>query len=388
MPTAAPGRYFLQVPGPTVVPDRALKAMAMPLLDHRSKQFEALAVSITSDLRQLFRTSGPVLIFPSSGTGAWQAAFCNTLSPGDAVLLPEVGMFSTLWGRYARALGLEVIEIAGDWRCGIDPHKIEAALRADASGRIKAVLATHNETSTGVTSDIPSVRAAIDAAGHDALLFVDTISGLAASDYRHDDWGIDVGICGSQKGLMLPPGLSFTAVSDEARACMAGARLPKGYFDWTPMIAANDSGFYPYTPPVSLFYGLRAVLDMILEEGLDHTIARHAKLAAATRAAVAAWGLENQSVTESEHSNAVTAIRMPEGIDADAFRQHVLKTFDMALAAGLGKIAGRVFRIGHLGYQNALTVAGAIAGVEMALGQFKVPHETGGINAAMAVLAG
>lgn len=387
MPTAAPGRYFLQVPGPTVVPDRALKAMAMPLLDHRGKQFEALAVSITNDMKRLFRTAGPVLIFPSSGTGAWQAAFCNTLSAGDAVLLPETGMFSTLWGRNARAMGLEVIEIDGDWRTGIDAAKIEAALKADRGGRIKAVLATHNETSTGVTSDIPAVRAAIDAAGHDALLFVDTISGLVAADYRHDDWGIDVGICGSQKGLMLPPGLSFTAVSDKARARMSGATLPRGYFDWAPMIAASDSGFYPYTPPVSLFYGLRAVIDMIFEEGLDNAIARHARLAAATRAAAAAWGLDNQSAKASEHSNAVTAIRMPDGVDADAFRAHVLKTFDMSLAAGLGKIAGRVFRIGHLGYQNALTVAGALAGVEMALGQFKVPHDKGGVDAAMAVLA-
>lgn len=387
MPTPATGRYFLQVPGPTVVPDRVLKAMAMPLLDHRGPQFASLAAGISQDLKKLFRTDSAVMIFPSSGTGAWQAAFSNTMSPGDTVLLPETGMFSTLWGRNARAMGLEVIEIPGDWRTGIDAGKVEEALKADSAGKIKAVLATHNETSTGVTSDIPAVRAAIDAAGHDAMLFVDTISSLAATDYRHDVWGVDVTICGSQKGFMLPPGLSFTVASQKALAAVENATLPKGYFDWAPAIEAAGNGLYPYTPPVTLFYGLREAVDMLLEEGLENVFARHARLARATRAAVSAWGLENQSVREHEHSNAVTAIRMPEGVDADAFRALVLEKFDMSLAAGLGKVAGVVFRIGHLGYQNDLTILGALSGVEMSLGLAGIEHQKGGVEAAMKVIS-
>ncbi len=387
MPTPAPGRYFLQVPGPTVVPDRVLKAMAMPLLDHRGPQFSSFAARVSNDLKKLFRSESPVMIFPSSGTGAWQAAFCNTMSPGDTVLLPEVGMFSTLWGKNARAMGLEVIEIPGDWRSGIDAGKVEEALRADTEGRIRAVLATHNETSTGVTSDIPSVRAAIDAAGHDTMLFVDTISSLAATDYRHDEWGVDVTICGSQKGFMLPPGLSFTVASKKALAATGAATLPKGYFDWAPAAEAAGNGLYPYTPPVSMFYGLREAVDMLLEEGLENVFARHARLARATRAAVKGWGLENQSVNEAEHSNAVTAIRVPDGVDADQFRALVLEKFDMSLAAGLGKVAGKVFRIGHLGYQNDLTLMGALAGVEMSLGLAGIAHEKGGVEAAMSVIS-
>lgn len=387
MPTPAAGRYFLQVPGPTVVPDRVLKAMSMPLLDHRGPQFSSFAAKISADLKKLFRTQQPVMIFPSSGTGAWQAAFCNTMSPGDAVLLPEVGMFSTLWGKNARAMGLEVIEIPGDWRSGIDAGKVEEALKADSAGKIKAVLATHNETSTGVTSDIPAVRAAIDAAGHEALLFVDTISSLAATDMRHDDWGIDVTICGSQKGFMLPPGLSFTVASQKALAAVESATLPKGYFDWAPAIEAAGNGLYPYTPPVSMFYGLREAVDMLLEEGMENVFARHARLASATRAAVSAWGFENQSINAHEHSNAVTAIRMPDGVDADAFRSLVLNKFDMSLAAGLGKVAGVVFRIGHLGYQNDLTLMGALSGVEMSLGLAGIKHEKGGVDAAMQLLS-
>ncbi len=387
MPTPAAGRYFLQVPGPTVVPERVLKAMAMPLLDHRGPQFSSFAAGISADMKKLFHTDQAVMIFPSSGTGAWQAAFCNTLSAGDVVLLPEVGMFSTLWGKNARAMGLEVIEIPGDWRSGIDAARVEEALKADSGGRIKAVLATHNETSTGVTSDIPAVRAAIDAAGHEAMLFVDTISSLAATDYRHDAWGVDVTICGSQKGLMLPPGLSFTVASNKALASVATSTLPKGYFDWGPAIEAAGNGLYPYTPPVSMFYGLREAVDMILEEGLENVYARHARLAKATRTAVSVWGLENQSVNASEHSNAVTAIRMPDGVDADAFRALVLEKFDMSLAAGLGQLAGDVFRIGHLGYQNDLTLLGALSGVEMGLGLAGIAHEKGGVDAAMNVFA-
>ncbi len=387
MPTPAAGRYFLQVPGPTVVPDRVLKAMSMPLLDHRGPQFSSFAANISTDLKKLFCTSQPVMIFPSSGTGAWQAAFSNTMSPGDTVLLPEVGMFSTLWGKNARAMGLEVVEIPGDWRSGIDAGKVEEALKADSAGKIKAVLATHNETSTGVTSDIPAVRAAIDAAGHEALLFVDTISSLAATDMRHDDWGIDVTICGSQKGFMLPPGLSFTVASPKALAAVESATLPKGYFDWAPALEAAGNGLYPYTPPVSMFYALREAVDMLLEEGMENVFARHAKLARATRAAVSAWGFENQSINGHEHSNAVTAIRMPDGVDADAFRALVLNKFDMSLAAGLGKVAGTVFRIGHLGYQNDLTLMGALSGVEMSLGLAGIKHEKGGVDAAMQVLS-
>ncbi len=386
MPTSPAGRYFLQVPGPTVVPDKALAAMSMPLLDHRGPTFAKLAAGISADMQKIFKTRHPVLIYPSSGTGAWQAAASNTLSPGDGVLLPETGMFSTLWAKNARALGLDVIEIAGDWRTGIDAGAIEERLRADTEGHIKAVFATHNETSTGVTSDIAAVRQAMDAAGHDALLFVDTISSLCATDYRHDEWGVDIAICGSQKGLMMPPGLSFLAVSEKARQKAESARLPKGYFDWAPMFEAAETGLYPYTPPVSLFYGLRVTIDMLLQEGLDNVFARHARLARATQAAVRAWGLEMQSINAHEHSAAVTAVRMPDGVDADAFRALVLERFDMSLAAGLGKIAGKVFRIGHLGYQNELTVLGAIAGVEMGLSLMGVPHEAGGINAAMAVL--
>lgn len=387
MPTPAAGRYFLQVPGPTVVPDRVLKAMSMPLLDHRGPQFSSFAAKISGDLKKLFHTDKAVMIFPSSGTGAWQAAFCNTMSPGDTVLLPEVGMFSTLWGNNARAMGLNVIEIPGDWRSGIDANKVAEALKADTDGRIKAVLAVHNETSTGVTSDIPAVRAALDATGHDAMLFVDTISSLVAMDFRHDDWGVDVTICGSQKGFMLPPGLSFTVASDKALAAVEGASLPKGYFDWAPVVEAAGNGLYPYTPPVTMFYGLREAVDMILEEGLENIFTRHARLAKATRAAVDAWGLENQSINASEHSNAVTAIRMPDGVNADAFRALVLDKFDMSLAAGLGKVAGVVFRIGHLGYQNDLTLMGALSGVEMGLGLFGVPHEKGGVDAAMKVMS-
>ena len=386
MPTPDAGRYFLQVPGPTIVPDRALKAMAMPMLDHRGPQFAQMAAGISADLKKIFQTEQPVLMFPSSGTGAWQAAMVNTLKSGDKVLLPEVGMFSTLWGKVARSLGLEVVEIPGDWRTGIDAAEVEAALRADSGGQIKAVLAVHNETSTGVTSDIPAIRAALDTAGHEALLFVDTISSLCAMDYRHDDWGVDVAICGSQKGLMLPPGLSFTAISQNALGASERAELPRGYFDWAPMIDAAASGLYPYTPPVSLFYGLRETVDMLLDEGLDNVFARHARLARATRAAVSAWGLECQSTVISEHSNAVTAVRMPEGFDADEYRAAVLARFDMSLAAGLGKVAGRVFRIGHLGYMNALTLMGALSGVEMGFNLTNVPYAPGGLDAAMTVL--
>lgn len=386
MPTTAPGRYFLQVPGPTIIPDRVAKAMAMPALDHRGPQFAALAAGISEDLKQIFKTKQPVMTFPASGTGAWQAALCNTLSPEDVVLIPETGQFSFLWKNIACDLGLKVREIQGDWRSGIDPSAIEEALRNDTSHEIKAVLAVHNETATGVTSDIRAIRRAMDAAGHPALLFVDTISSLCATEYAHDDWGVDVTICGSQKGLMLPPGLSFNVASAKAIEASLASSLPKGYFKWEPMIAAAGNGLYPYTPPVTLFYGLREAVDMLLDEGLNNVFARHAKLAAATRAAVSAWGLEVQCADPEFYSNAVTAVRLPEGHDADAFRAQVLQKFDMSLAAGLGKIAGTVFRIGHLGYMNSLTLAGALAGVEMGLQTAAIPHQKGGVLAAMGVL--
>ncbi len=386
MPTAASGRYFLQVPGPTIIPDRVAAAMAMPALDHRGPVFSGMAARISNDLKAVFKTRQPVMIFPSSGTGAWQAAIVNTLSAGDKVLIFETGHFSYLWKTIAIDLGLDVIEISGDWRSGIDANAIEAHLKADERREIKAVLAVHNETATGVTSDIQALRRAMDNAGHDALLFVDTISSLCAIDYAHDVWGVDVTICGSQKGFMLPPGLSFTVASEKALERCKTSNLPKGYFRWEPMIEAAANGLYPYTPPVTLFYGLRESLAMLQEEGLEHVFARHAKLAAATRAAVAAWGFEIQCRKPAEYSSAVTAVRLPEGHDADAYRAIVLEKFDMSLAAGLGKIAGRVFRIGHLGYMNALTLAGALSGVEMGFEAANIPFERGGVLAAMEVL--
>ncbi len=388
MPTSPTGRYYLQVPGPTVVPDRVIQSMSMPMLDHRGPTFSKMAAGITQDLKKIFKTEQPVIIFPSSGTGAWQSAFSNTLSAGDTVLVPEVGWFSALWCNNAKAMGLNVIEIPGDWRNGIDASKVEEALKEDKEGKIKAVLATHNETATGVMSDIPAVRKAMDAAGHKAMLFVDTISSLVAMEYKHDEWGVDIAICGSQKGFMLPPGLSFLALSERAQKEYGTGNLPRGYFDWEPAIAAAGNGLYPYTPPVSLFYGLRTAVDMILEEGLDNIFARHQLLGDATRAAVKAWGFENQSINPSEHSNAVTAVRVPDGVDADAFRAVVLNNFDMSLAAGLGKVAGKLFRIGHLGYQNDLSLMGALTGVEMSLSLAGIEHKKGGVAAAMDVLSG
>ncbi len=386
MPTPAPGRYFLQVPGPTIIPDRVAKAMSMPALDHRGPVFAQMAAQISEDLKSIFKTMQPVMIFPSSGTGAWQAAMVNTLRAGDKVLIFETGHFSYLWKTIATDLGLEVIEIGGDWRSGIDADAVGAYLEKDVQGEIKAVLAVHNETATGVTSDIPALRRVMDKTGHDALLFVDTISSLCAVDYAHDAWGVDVTICGSQKGFMLPPGLSFTVASEKALEASRTSDLPKGYFRWEPMIEAAGNGLYPYTPPVTLFYGLRESLVLLREEGLENVFARHARLAAATRAAVESWGFEIQCRNPSEYSNAVTAVRLPDGHDADAYRALVLDKFDMSLAAGLGKIAGKVFRIGHLGYMNALTLAGALAGVEMGFEAANIPFEKGGILAAMEIL--
>lgn len=381
------GYHFLQVPGPTVVPEQVMAAMNMPLLDHRGPKFAALAAETTQNLKPIFKTTQPVIVIPSSGTGAWQTAITNCLSKGDKVLIPEVGMFSTLWCNISRSLGLDVIEIENDWRQGIDSSKIEELLKADTAGEIKAVFAVHNETSTGVTSDIQAVRAAMDSASHDALLFVDTISSLGAAHYDHDGWGVDITICGSQKGFMLPPGLAFAAISEKAFAAAETSDLPTGYFNWTPLIAAAENGLYPYTPPVTLFFGLKEVTQMMLDEGMDNIVARHAKLAKACRAAVNHWGLENQCVDDTQYSNAVTSIRLPDGVNADEFRMAALDKFNISLAAGLGKVQGVVFRIGHLGYQNPLTLMGALSGVEMSLDSFGVPFKKGGVNAAMEILA-
>ncbi len=380
------GYYFLQVPGPTVVPERVVAAMGQPLLDHRGPKFAALAAEAAQNLKPIFKTSQEVVVIPASGTGAWHAAISNCLSKGDKVLIPEVGMFSELWGKVSRELGLEVIEIEGDWRPGIDPQKVGEILSGDKGGDIKAVFATHNETSTGVTSDIKAVRRAIDDADHDALLFVDTISSLAASDYEHDAWGVDVTICGSQKGLMLPPGLAFVVVSEKALEATKSSDLSSGYFILEPLIAASKTGLFPYTPPVSLIYGLHEVTGMLLDEGLDSVIKRHARLARACRAAVNAWGLEIQCQNPEQYSNAVTAVRVPDGVNADELRAYTLDRFNLSLAAGLGKLQGKVFRIGHLGYQNPLTLMGALAGVEMGLAGHGVAFQKGGVDAAMAEL--
>ncbi len=385
--TREAGRHFLQIPGPTNVPGRILRAIERPTIDHRGPAFGALCQGLLADLKTVFQTTQPVIVFPASGTGAWEAALVNTLSPGDRVLMAETGHFATLWRRLAERLGLEVDFLPGDWRRGVDPAAVEARLAADSGRQIKAVCIVHNETSTGVASRVGDVRQAIDRAGHPALFMVDTISSLASIDYRHDDWGVDVTVAGSQKGLMLPPGLSFNAVSEKALKASGEARLTRSYWAWDEMLATNDKGFFPYTPATNLLFGLREALDMLLDEGLDQVFARHARHGEATRRAVAAWGLETLCQDPREHSNSLTAVLMPDGHDADAFRAAVLERFDMSLGNGLGKVQGRVFRIGHLGDFNDLMLAGSLSGVEMGLGLAGVPHETGGVQAALDYLA-
>ena len=381
------GRHFLQIPGPTNVPDRILRAIERPTMDHRGPEFGRLGARVLSGLRAIFRTRGSVLIFPSSGTGAWEAALVNTLSPGDTVLMIETGHFSTLWSNMARQLGLAVEILDGDWRTGADPARIEARLAEDHDHAIKAVAVVHNETSTGVTSRIGAVRAALDAAGHPALLLVDTISSLASIDYRHDEWGVDVTVGGSQKGLMLPPGLGFNAVSDKALAASKSAGMVRSYWDWESMLGANETGYFPYTPATNLLYGLAESIDMLLEEGLQNVFRRHDRHAEATRGAVRAWGLEVLCRHPEEYSSSLTAVRMPEGHSADALRRTILETFDMSLGNGLGRLADTVFRIGHLGDFNDLMLAGTLAGIEMGLGLGAVPHKRGGVDAALASLA-
>ena len=382
------GRHFLQIPGPTNTPLPVLAAIAKPTIDHRGPEFQALARSILADIGGVFGTAGPVVIYPASGTGAWEAALVNTLSPGDRVLMFETGWFATLWDRLAQRLGLEPEFLEGDWRGGVEADRLEARLRADTGHEIRAVAVVHNETSTGATSDIAAVRAAIDAASHPALLLVDTISSLGSVDYRHDEWGVDVTVAGSQKGLMLPPGLSFNAVSEKARAAAKSARLPRAFWEWEEILVANENGFFPYTPATNMLQGLRVALDMLAQEGLDAIFARHKRAAAATRAAVAHWGLETQCTVDSEHSPSLTAVRLPEGHSADALRAEILVRSNMSLGNGLGKLADKVFRIGHLGDFNDIAVTGVIAGVEAGLAARDIPHNPGGVEAALRSLAG
>jgi len=384
--TIKSGRHFLQIPGPSNVPDRILRAIDRPTMDHRGPAFGEMTSGVLDDIKKVFKTSSPVIIYPASGTGAWEAALVNTLSPGDRVMMYETGQFATLWCELATKIGIEPEFVGGDWRHGVDAGAVEDRLRQDADHAIKAVCVVHNETSTGVTTNIPAVRAAIDAAGHPALLLVDTISSLGSIDYRHEEWGVDVTVNGSQKGLMLPPGLSFNAISDKALAASKANGLKRSYWDWGAMLANNTSGFFPYTPATNLLYGLREALDMLLEEGLDNVFARHDRWAEATRRAVAGWGLENLCLNPDEYSSVLTAVMVPDGHDADHVRNVILENFDMSLGTGLGKVKGKVFRIGHLGDFNDLTLMGTLSGVEMGLELAGVPHQRGGVERAMTYL--
>ena len=377
------GRHFLQIPGPSNVPDRVLRAMDRPTIDHRGPDFARLGAEVLAGLKPIFQTEQPVIIYPASGTGAWEAALVNTLSAGDRVVMFETGQFSMLWQDLAERLGLEVDMIAGDWRSGADASELQARLDADKAHAIKAVCVVHNDTSTGITSNIAALRKALDDVGHPALLMVDTISSLGSIDYRHDAWGVDVTVAGSQKGLMLPPGLSFNAVSEKAIAASKSSTLPKSYWAWGAMLAANATGVFPYTPATNLLYGLIEAITMLTDEGLHNVFARHTRHAEATRRAVAAWGLELQCRNANEYSSSLTAVRLPDGHDADAFRRVVLENFDMSLGNGLGRVQGRVFRIGHLGDFNDLMLAGTLSGVEMGLQLAGVAHTSGGVKAAM-----
>ena len=381
------GRHFLQIPGPSPVPDRILRAMDMPVIDHRGPEFQRLGKRVLSGIKTIFKCSGPVVIYPASGTGAWEAALVNALSPGDKVLMAETGHFASLWQTMATRLGLEPELIPTDWRTGAPADAIEARLKEDKGHAIKAVCVVHNETSTGATSRIDEVRRAIDNAGHPALLMVDTISGLASIDYRHDEWGVDVTVSGSQKGLMLPPGLSFNALGEKALAAAKKSRFPKSFWGWEEMVAINATGFFPYTPATNMLYALAEAIDMLHEEGLENVFARHDRHAEATRRAVRAWGLEILCKDPKYYSPVLTAVVMPEGHSADEFRKVVLENFNMSLGSGLSKVAGKVFRIGHLGDFNDLTLVGTLGGVEMGLKLAGVPHEKGGTRVAMDYLA-
>jgi alanine-glyoxylate transaminase/serine-glyoxylate transaminase/serine-pyruvate transaminase len=377
------GRHFLQIPGPSNVPDRVLRAMDFPVIDHRGPAFADVGRAALEGMKRIFRTEGRVVIYPSSGTGAWEAALVNTLSPGDTVLMYETGHFATLWKKLAENLGLSPVFIEGDWRGGADPDAIRSRLEEDTDHRIKAVCVVHNETSTGAVTPVAEVRRAMDAAGHPALLMVDTISSLASVDYRHDEWGVDVTVAGSQKGLMLPPGLSFNAVSDKAMRASEGAGLRRSYWSWAEMAGPNDKGYFPYTPATNLLYGLNEAVAMLEEEGLENVFARHERHAAAARAAVEAWGLEILCRVPEQRSPVLTAVMMPQGHSADEFRGVTLRNYDLSLGSGLSKVADRVFRIGHLGDFNDLMLCGTLAGVEMGLRDAGVPHRAGGVQAAM-----
>lgn len=392
------GRHFLQIPGPSPVPDRILRAMSLPTIDHRGPEFGALGRKVLAGIRSIFQTEHPVVIYPASGTGAWEAALLNTMSPGDHVLMYETGHFASLWHRMATRLGLSVellawegqdpvLPQAGSWRRGVQAELIEARLRQDTAGRIKAVCVVHNETSTGVTSDIAAVRQAIDAAGHPALLMVDSISGLGSAEYRHDDWGVDVTVSGSQKGLMLPPGISFNALSPRALERAKSARMPRAFFDWGEIVEMNQSGYWPYTPNTNLLYGLSEALDMLQAEGLPNVFARHQRWAAGVRAAVEAWGLPIQCADPAVYSPVLTGVITPEGVDADALRKLIHQRFDLSLGTGLGKLKGRMFRMGHLGDSNDLTLVAMVAGVEMGLQLAGVKLAGSGVQATMAHFA-
>ena len=382
-----PGKHFLQIPGPTNVPDRVLRAMDYPTIDHRGPEFAEIAKRVLDKIKLIFKTSEPVIIFPGSGTGAWEAAIVNTLNEGDKVLMFETGEFSTKWWDIAEKLKLKSDFVEGDWRTGADPEIVEKKLKEDTNKEIKAVFVVHNETSTGVASRIGEIRKAMDNANHPALLMVDTISSLASIDYKHEEWKVDVTVGGSQKGLLLPPGLSFNAISSKALEAYKNSKLPKSYWDWKPMLDNNKNGFFPYTPATNLFYGLDEAINMLLEEGLENVFARHKRHAEATRLAVKAWGLEILCKNPDEYSNSLTAVMMPDGHDADALRKVILDNYNMSLGMGLNKVKGKVFRIGHLGDFNDLMLSGTLAGVEMGLAKAGVPFKKGGILAALDYLS-
>ena len=384
--TIRPGRHFLQIPGPTNVPDRVLRAMDYPTIDHRGPDFAELGLRVLDRIKLIFKTSEPVIIFPASGTGAWEAAMVNTLSAGDKILMFETGHFSTLWYDIAHKFKLEIDFVKGDWRTGVDPNIVESKLKEDTEKKIKAVCAVHNETSTGVTSRIGEIRKAMDNADHPALLFVDTISSLGSIDYRHEEWKVDVTVGGSQKGLLLPPGLSFNAISSKALDAYKNSDLPKSYWDWEPMIENNKKGYFPYTPATNLLYGLDEAINILTEEGLENVFNRHNRFAEATRIAVNAWGLEILCKNPNEYSSSLTAVLVPEGHDADTLRKIILDDYNMSLGTGLAKVAGKVFRIGHLGDFNELMLAGTLSGVEMGLMKSKIPFNKGGILKALEYL--
>ena len=377
------GRHFLQIPGPTNVPERILRAIERPTIDHRGPEFKGLCFEVLEGIKEIFQTRQPVIIFPASGTGAWEAALVNTHSPGDRVLMYDTGHFASTWYKLAMKLGLDAQLLPSSWREGVKPDEIEQALKKDKDNNIKSVCVVHNDTATGITSDLAAIRSAIDKSGHNALFCVDTISSLGSIDYQHDDWGVDVTVGGSQKGLMLPPGLSFTAVSKKALEASEGANLPRSYWDWQDMLNANKDGVFPYTPATNLLYGLREAIRMLLEEGLDHVISRHRLLADAARSAVKAWDLELNALNPGEYSNSLTAVLLPQGHDADGFRKVVLENFNVSLGNGLGKLSGKLFRIGHLGDFNEPMLLGTLGAIEMGLELAQIPHRPEGVRAAM-----